>query len=133
MLKILSRIPNRDVFIITNTALEQYFNSKMKIEEIGKEIKPLTESENGVIVFYDNLGSSNSRYIDQFFIRRRPNNLDIYYLSQSYFDLPKRPIRNSSNKKILCNQTIKDIEDIYRDVGGNDMSYDESKQFGRKS
>ena len=133
MLKILSRISDRDIYIITKSPPEQYINSKIKIKEISDEIKPLNEYENGIIVFDDILGSSNSRFIDQFFIRGRHNNLDIYYLSQSYFDLPKRTIRNNSNKIILFNQTLKDIEHIYRDVAGYDMNYDEFKELCRKS
>ena len=99
MLKLLSRMPDRDVYIITKSPPEQYTNSKIKIKEISDEIKPLNEYENSIIVFDDILGSSNSRFIDQFFIRGH-NNLDIY-LSQSYFDLPKRTIRNNSNKNIF--------------------------------
>ena len=133
MLKILSRISDRDIYIITKSPPEQYTNSKIKIREISDEIKPLNEYENGIIVFDDVLGSTNSRFIDQFFIRGRHNNLDIYYLSQSYFNLPKRTIRNNSNKIILFNQTLKDIEHIYRDVAGYDMNYDEFKDLCRKS
>ena len=40
------------------------------------------------------------------------------------FDLLKRTIRSNSNKVILFNQTLRDIENIYRDVGGYDMCYD---------
>ena len=112
MIKILSRLPNRDIYIITKSPPEQYSNSKIRIKEIGDEIKPLSEYENGIIVFDDILGSSSSRFIDQFFITGRHNNLNIYYLSQSYFDLPKRTIRNSSSRIILFNQTLKDIEHI---------------------
>ena len=133
MLKILSRISDRDIYIITKSPPHQYTNSKIKIKEITDEIKPLNEYENGIIVFDDVLGSSNSRFIDQFLIRGRHNNLDIYYLSQSYFDLPKRTIRNNSNKIILFNQTLKDIEHKYRDVAGYDMNYDEFKDLCRKS
>ena len=87
MLKILSRgAPERNIYIITKSTPEQYSNSKIKIKEISDKIKPLNEYENAVIVFDDVVGSSNSKYIDQFFIRGRQNNLDIYYLSQSYFD-----------------------------------------------
>ena len=46
----------------------------------------MNEYENGIIVFDEFLGSSNSRYIDQFFIRSRLNSLDTSYLSQSDFD-----------------------------------------------
>ena len=133
MLKIPSRISDRDIYIITKSPPEQYTNSKIKIKEISDQIKPLNEYENGIIVFDDVLGSTNSRFIDQFFIRGRHNNLDFYYLSQSYFDLPKRTIRNNSNKIILFNQTLKDIEHIYRDVAGYDMHYDEFKDLCRKS
>ena len=132
MLKILSRISDRDIYIITKSPPEQFSNSKIKIKEIN-EIQPLNEYENGIIVFNDILGSSNSRFIDQFFIRGRHNNLHTYYLSQSYFDLPKRTIRNNSNKFILFNQTLKGFEHIYRDVAGYDMNYDEFKDLCRKS
>ena len=133
MLKILSRISDRDIYIITKSPPEQNSNSKIKIKEINDEIKPLNEYEKGIIVFDDILGSSNSRFIDHLFIRGRHNNLDIYYLSQSYFDLPKRTIRNNKIKNILFNQTLKDIEHIYRDVAGYDMNYDEFKDLCRKS
>ena len=132
-LKIFSRIPNRDIYIITKSPPEQYSSSQIKIKEIGEEIKPLNEYEKSIIVFDDFLGPSNSRILHQFFIIVRHNNLDIYYPSQSYFDLPKRTIRNNSNKKTLITQTLKDIEYIYRDVGGFDMIHDEFKEICRKT
>ena len=133
MLKIVSRMIDRDFYIITNPPPEQYTCSKINIREISDEIKPLNEYENGIIVFDIILGPSNGRFIDHFFIRGRHNNLDIYYLSQSYFDLPERTIRNNCNKIILFNQTLKDFEHVYRDVAGYDMNYDEFKELCRKS
>ena len=67
MLKILPRMIDRDIYIITKSPPKQYTNSKIKIKEISDEIKPLNEYGNGIIVFDDVLGSSNSRFIDQFF------------------------------------------------------------------
>ena len=113
MLKILSRIPNRDIYIITESPPEQDSNAKIKIKEISDEIKPLSEYENGIVFFDEILGSPNSSFIDQFFIRGRENNLANYHLSESFFDLPKRTIKNIGNKKILFYQTLKDIEYIY--------------------
>ena len=86
MLKVLSRKLNRDIYIITNSHHDVCTNSKIKIKEIGEEIKLLNEYENGVIVFDDTLRSPNSKFTHQFFIRGRHNNTDIYSLSQSYFD-----------------------------------------------
>ena len=47
--------------------------------------------------------------------------------------MPKRTIRKNSNKIILFNQALKDIEHIYRDVAGYAMTYDEFKELCRKS
>ena len=80
MLKILSRIQlDRYLYMITKSPPEQSSFFKIKIKEIGEEIKPLYEYENGIIVFDDVLGLSNSRDIDKFFIRGLYNNLDIYF------------------------------------------------------
>ena len=67
------------------------------------------------------------------FLSVRHNPLDLYYLSQSYFGLPKGTKRIISNKKFLFNQTLKDIENKYRDVVGYDMKYGEFKRLCRKT
>ena len=51
MLKILSRISNRDIYVITKSPAEQFFNSEIKIKEIVEEIEPPNEYENAIIVF----------------------------------------------------------------------------------
>ena len=43
MLKTLSRIPDGDFYIITKSLSDQKFDSKIKIKEIGEEMKPLNE------------------------------------------------------------------------------------------
>ena len=71
--------------------------------------------------------------MDQFFIRGRHLTLDIYYLSQSCFNIPTKSNRNNGNKILLLNQTLKDIENRYRNVGGYDMCNDELEHLCRKS
>ena len=46
MLKILSRIPDRENYIINQSPSEQFSNSKSKIKEIGEEINRLDENKN---------------------------------------------------------------------------------------
>ena len=76
-LKILSRIIDQDIYIITKLPPEQYSSSKIITKQIGEENKPLNEYKSANIVFDDNLCSSNSKYINQFLIRGRHNNLDL--------------------------------------------------------
>ena len=96
------------------------------------EDRTIQDFQNCCVVFDDRL-DSNQKVIDPFFTRGRHNDLDVYYLSQSYFDLPKRTIRNNSNIIILFQQTLKDVEHIYRDIAGFDMSYDEYKSLCREA
>ena len=81
------------IFIITKS-LNQYPNIKAQTSD---EIQPLNEYENSVVVFDDMLVSKQESKIDLFFTRGRYNNIDIYYISQSYFHLPKNTIRNNSS------------------------------------
>ena len=47
--------------------------------------------------------------------------------------MPKRTLRNNSKITYLLQQTLKDIEHIYRDIAGFDMSYDEFKNLCRET
>ena len=72
-------------FIITNS-LNQ--NPKIKART-SDEFQPLEIYENSIVVFDDMLLSKQEKIIDLFFTRGRQNNIDIYYISQSCFHLPK--------------------------------------------
>ena len=99
-------------------------------EDLGD--KSIQDFQNCCVVFDDML-ESNQKTIDPFFTRGRHNLCDVYYLSQSYFEVPKRTIRNNSNIIILIQQTLKDVEYIYRDTAGFVMSYDECKSLCREA
>ena len=99
-------------------------------EDLGD--KSIQDFQNCCVVFDDML-DSNQKLIDPFCTRGRHKLCDVYYLSQSYFEVPKRTIRNNSNIIILFQQALKDVEHIYRDIAGFDMSYDEFKSLCRES
>ena len=90
MLKSLSRMPDRDIYIITKSPPEQYSNSKRKIIKIREEIKPLSENENPIMVFVDISCSRKSNQKNQFFLRSRHTKFQ-YLLSITILlcDLPK--------------------------------------------
>ena len=76
-------------------------------------------------------GAKNSSQIDEFFTRGRHEDLDVYYISQSYFALPRQSIRNNSDRLILFKQTLRDVQSMYQDIGAFDMIYDECKELCR--
>ena len=119
--------PNKKIIIITRSP-EQYSditNLDITIEE-DFDNKTIEDYKGSIIVFDDML-DSNQKLIDPFFTRGRHRDCDVYYLVQSYFDLPKRTIRNNLNIVVLLKQTLKDVENLYCDIAGFDMSFDEWK------
>ena len=117
------------IFIITKS-LNQYPNIKA---QTSGEIQPLDHYENSTVVFDGMLLSKQESNIDLFFTRGRHSSIDIYYITQSYFHLPKYTIRNGSNKIILFKQTLRDIILIFHDIAGLDKNLEEWKQLCRKA
>ena len=77
------------------------------------------------------LGARNSSQIDEFLTRGRHKDLDVYYISQSYFFLPRQSIKNNSDRLILFKQTLRDVRSMYQDIGAFDMIYDNFKEMCR--
>ena len=77
------------------------------------------------------LGAKNSSQLDEFFTRGRHEDLDVYYISQSYFALPRQSIRNNSDRLILFKQTLRDVQSMYHDIGAFDKINDEFKETCR--
>ena len=95
------------------------------------EIKLIHKYKGLVVIFDDILGAKNSSQIEEFFTRGRHEDLDVYYISQSYFALPRQSTRINSDRIILFKQTIRDVQSIYFDIGAFDMLYDEFKELCR--
>ena len=120
MLKVLEKIGNRRPIHIITRSPNRYPNYKT-----STEIKPIIKYKGSVVIFDDMLVAKNSSQIDEFFTRGRHEDLDVYYISQSYFALPRQNIRNNSDRLKLFKQTLRDVQSMYHDIGAFDMIYDE--------
>ena len=128
MLKILEKIGNKRPINIITRSPNQYPNYKT-----STDIKPINKYKGSIVIFDDMLGAKNSSQIDEFFTRGRHEDIDVYYISQSYFGLPRRSIRNNSDRLILFKQTLRDVQSMYYDIRAYDMNYDEFKQMCHKA
>ena len=124
MLKVLEKIGNQRPIHIKTRTPNQYPNYKT-----STDIKPINKYKGSIVIFDDMLGARNSSQIDEFFTRGRHEALDVYYISQSYFALPRQSIRNNSDRLILFKQTLRDVQSMYYDIGAYDMKYDEFKEM----
>ena len=116
--------PEKQIRIITRSP-EQYEDVELHIEqgiEVEENVGDLEEYR-GCCVVFDDMLDSNQKLIDPSFTRGRHKSCDVYYLCQSYFDAPKKTVRNNSNIIILFQQTLKDVEHIHRDISGFDISF----------
>ena len=128
MLKVLEKIGNRRHIHIITRSPNQYTNYKT-----SNEIKPINKYNGSVVIFDDMLGAKNSSQIDEFFTRGRHEDLDVYYISQSYFALPRQSIRNNCDRLILFKQTLRDVQSMHYDIGAYGMKYDEFKEMCHKA
>ena len=126
ILKVLKKIGNKRLVHIITRSPNQYPNYKT-----SNEIKPRNKNKGSVVFFDDMLGARNSSQIDEFFTRGRHEDLDVYYISQTYVVLPRQSIRNNSDRLIMFKQTLRDVQSMYYDIGAFDMIYDEFKEMCR--
>ena len=107
MLKVFEKIGNKRPIQIITRSPNQYPNYKT-----SNEIKPINKYKGSIVIFDDMLGAKNSSEIDEFFTRGRHEDLDVYYISQSYFALPRQNIRNNNDRLILFKQTLRDVQNM---------------------
>ena len=117
--------PNREIKILTRSP-NQYPNY-----ETSQEVSTIDDYKDCVVIFDDML-DHNQKEIHPFFTRGRHENIDVYYLSQRYFELPLI-IRDNSNIIILFKQTAKTVQNLYNDIAGFDMDYNEFKDLCREA
>ena len=108
----------------------QYPNIKAQTSD---EIHPLEVYENSVVVFDDMVLSKKESNISLFFTRGRHNNIDIHFISQSYFHLPEITIPNNYITILFLKQTIRHIVLLFHDIAGLDMNLEEWKELCRKA
>ena len=96
------------------------------------EIKSIDEYKRSVVISDDMLEVRNSFQKNEFSTRGRLECLNVFYISQSYFGLPRQSFRNERDRKILFKQTFRDVESMYKVIGGYGMRFDEFSEMCRK-
>ena len=126
MLKILEKIDHQRPIHILIRSPNQYPNYRT-----STEIKPLNKYKAKVAILGDMLGAKNSSQKDENYTRGRHEDLDVYYINQSYSALPRKSIKINSDRIILFQRTRRDVQSMYHDIGAFDMVYDEFKEMCR--
>ena len=94
---------------------------------VNEVISPeqLPKSKKNLIIFDDCINEKNQNIMEKYFTRGRHQNVNVIYLSQSWFDLNKRSIRANSNYIILFKLNKRDKGLIYSDLLSNEIDKEE--------
>lgn len=88
----------------------------------------LNVDENNLIIFDDCILQKQNK-AEAYYTRGRHNNCDTLYISQNYFMLPRRTVRENANFILLFKQDIKNVNCIYGDHCSYDMTLEEFHSF----
>ena len=91
--------------------------------------RDLDPDDKNLMIFDDLLLERHYKW-ECFYIRGRHSNVGCYYLSQKYyFKLPRQTLRENVNFICLFPPDLKNINHIYNDHVGEDMSKEEYRRF----
>ena len=114
------------------------------VEEIAKDIRDKSdvecrfyESAEGVpdprelssqkmnLIVFDDLLLEKQITCESYYVRGRHSNVDCFYFAQNYFKLPRQTIRENANFICLVPQDLKNLNHIFDDHVGSDMTKEE--------
>lgn len=107
-----------------------------RVKEIG--YYPFTDNEsicdpreakrNSIFIFDDVVCDKQNR-IREYFCMGRHNNIDCFYLCQTYSKIPKQLIRDNANLIVLFKQDFINLQHVYTDHVNTDMTFDDFKNI----
>ena len=82
------------------------------------------------LLVFDDIMLGPQNKAEAFFTRGRHNNIDVIYIAQSYFRLPRQTVRENANFFIFFRQDNKNLNHIYQDhCSVDNVSLEDFKEF----
>ena len=86
--------------------------------------RELSSDFNNLTVFNDLL-LANQNTCESYYVRGRHSNVDCFYFDPNYFKLPSQKIRENANFICMIPQDVKNLNHIFEDHVGSDMTKEE--------
>ena len=94
--------------------------------------RELSPEKRNLMVF-DDLLLEKQNTCESHYVRGRHSNVDCFYLAQNYFKLRRQTIRENANFICLFPQELKNLNHIFDDHVGIDMTKKEFRQLCKKT
>lgn len=106
------------------------------ISEIGyfkfsdnDEVPHPSEVKPDSIMVFDDVACGKQNNIKNYFSMGRHNNVDTFYICQTYSFIPKQLVRDNANLLIIFKQDFKNLNHIYNDHVNTDMKFEQFKEI----
>ena len=111
--------------------MEKKSNVEYKFYESAEDVPNLRElsSEKKNLMVFDDLLLEKQITCESYYVVGRQSNVDCFYLAQNYFKLPRQTIRENANFICLFPQDLKNLNHIFDDHVGSDMTKEEFRQL----
>ena len=90
--------------------------------------RELSSEKNNLMVF-DDLLLQKQITCESYYVRGRHSNVDCFYLAQNYFKRPRQTIRENANFICLFPQDLINLNHIFDDHVGSDITKEEFRQL----
>ena len=136
------------LFETQNEVVDLGVSSISIVEEMAKEIRDKSDvecnfyqsaedvpdptelsSEKKNLMVFDDLLLENQNTCESYYVRVRHSNVDCSYLAHNYFKLPSQAIRENVNFICLFPQDLNNLNHIFEDHMGSDMTKEEFRQL----
>lgn len=111
-----------------------------KVPEIGfyvysenEEVISPEEAEPNSVMIFDDVACEKQNNIRNYFSMGRHNNIDSFYLCQTYSRIPKHLVRDNANLLILFRQDDLNLKHVYQDHVNTDMVFHKFKNMCGKA
>lgn len=113
--------------------LEQFLKPVKGLEyhpfnEHEQVVAPSDARPNSIFIF-DDIACEKQDNVRAFFSMGRHENVDCFYLSQTYARIPKHLVRDNTNFIVLFKQDDSNLKHVYDDHVNTDMSYTHFKNI----
>ena len=78
---------------------------------------------------FDDLLLERQNTCESCYVTGRHSNVDCFYLAQNYFKLPRQTIRENTNFICLFHTDLKNLNHIFDDHVGSEMTKEEFRQL----
>lgn len=128
------------IYLYSKTLKQPKYEFLRQVLEPMKEVKFLTFSDNTEVIppesassnslmIFDDIACEKQNNVKAYFCLGRHQNVDSFYLCQSYAHVPKHLIRENVNFLVIFRQDLMNLRHIYDDHVNTDMSFEQFKNM----